>query len=90
MSDMYKQLAEKLDRLPNGFPPSADGVELKILRKIFEPEEAEMALKLKPRPETVNAIAERLNAPVEEVGPLLDRMARKGQIGSVKQGGEQV
>jgi Pyruvate/2-oxoacid:ferredoxin oxidoreductase delta subunit len=90
MSDVHKRLAEKLDQLPNGFPPTAEGVELKILRKIFEPDEAEMALKLKPRAETVEAIAERLNAPIEEVEPLLDRMAKKGQIGSEKRGGEQV
>ncbi len=52
MSDVYKLPANKLDRLPNGFPATDSGIELRILRKIFDPDAAEMALKLKPKPET--------------------------------------
>ena len=36
----YQRLAERLDALPNGFPPTADGVELRLLAKLFTPEEA--------------------------------------------------
>ena len=35
MTDVYEQLAKKLDKIPNGFPATESGVELKILRKIF-------------------------------------------------------
>ena len=52
MKDVYKQLAERLDQLPIGYPATESGVELKILRKIFRPEDAEMALKIKYFPET--------------------------------------
>jgi len=90
MDDVYKRLATKLDRLPNGFPATETGVELKILRKIFAPEEAEMALKLKPVPETAEVIAKRLGMPLTDTESILDNMAKKGQIWSEKKSGRQV
>jgi Na+-translocating ferredoxin:NAD+ oxidoreductase subunit B len=89
MSDTYKELAKKLDEMPNGFPSTESGVELKILKKIFAPAEAEMALKLNPLPETAEAIAGRLGKPVPEMTAILDGMAAKGQIGSFKMLGKQ-
>ena len=35
--DPYKALAIRLDSLPNGFPPTEDASELKLLAKIFTP-----------------------------------------------------
>lgn len=90
MLDVYKRLAKKLDDLPNGFPATESGVELKLLKKIFEPEEAEMALKIKPIPETVETIAKRLEKPIDEMKAILDNMAEKGQIGCFKLFGEKV
>lgn len=90
MSDAYKRLAEKLDSLPNGFPATESGVELKILKKIFSPAEAEMALKVNMVPETAEAMGQRLDMPVEELEPILDDMVRKGQIGSTRLQGRQV
>ena len=90
MSDVYKRLATKLDQLPNGFPATDSGVELKILRKIFDPDEAEMALKLKPLPETAEVIAKRLGMQLMETEAILDNMAKKGQIWSEKKSGRQV
>jgi len=90
MNEVYTQLAKKLDDLPNGYPATESGVELKILRKIFTPEEAEMTLKMRPMPETVEAIAERLDKPVDEMQGILDDMVGKGQIGSFKMAGQHV
>lgn len=90
MTDVYKRLAIKLDQLPNGFPATDTGVELKILRKIFAPEEAEIALKLKPIPETSDVIAKRLDMPLVEIESILDNMAKKGQIMSEKRNALQV
>jgi Na+-translocating ferredoxin:NAD+ oxidoreductase subunit B len=90
MDDVYKRLATKLDQLPNGFPATETGVELKILQKIFEPEEAEMALKLKPVPESAEVIVKRLGMPLEDTEAILDIMSKKGQIWSEKKGGQQV
>jgi Pyruvate/2-oxoacid:ferredoxin oxidoreductase delta subunit len=90
MSDVYDLLAKKLDNLPQGFPSTESGVELKILRRIFSPEDAELALNLRPIPETARTIAERLGRPVEEIRVTLDEMAKKGQIASQTMSREQV
>lgn len=90
MDDVYQRLAKKLDQLPHGFPATGSGIELKILRKIFSPEEAEMTLKLRPIPETVDAISQRLGISVPEMQATLDNLCVKGQIGSVKMYGQQM
>jgi len=46
---LYRQLQRHLDRMPVGFPATESGVEIRILRQIFTPEEAELAL-YKPAP----------------------------------------
>jgi len=89
MTDVYKRLAKKLDKLPQGFPATESGVELRILRKIFPPEDAEMALRMKPMPETVERVAQRLGRPEDEMLTVLDGMADRGQIGSFKLKGKQ-
>jgi Pyruvate/2-oxoacid:ferredoxin oxidoreductase delta subunit len=78
--DVYERLAGKLDELPNGFPRTETGLELKILRKIFLTEEAEVAVEMGALPETAAKIAERLSKPVGNADEFLDGMVRKGQI----------
>lgn len=87
MIDVHTRLARALDKLPNGYPPADDGVELEILRKIFSPEDAAMALRLKPIPEPVGVIARRVRRPADEVEPILDAMADRGQIFKMRQRG---
>lgn len=87
MTGIYEKLAERFDEWPNGFPSTKSGVELKILEKIFSHEDAEMFLKLKLEPETVEVAAERLGLSVEKAGKVLDGMAGKGQISCSKKGG---
>jgi hypothetical protein len=53
----YKRLAERLDALPNGFPPTEDGIELQLLAKIFTPEEAALAAQLRVTQQTPEQIA---------------------------------
>lgn len=89
MADVYKRLAQRLDQFPNGFPATENGVELKILKKIFSPEEAQFHLKLENGLHTAEEVAEKLDMPPEEARQTLDIMAEKGQIGSFKTGGRQ-
>ena len=42
-TNVYRKLAERLDAIPNGFPETESGVELKLLAKIYSPEEAALA-----------------------------------------------
>jgi len=84
----YRQLAQRLDSLPNGYPPTDDGVELRILEKLFSPEEAEIAMQLRLTLETPKEIAERLGRDRREIKPMLKTMARNGLIkaGRAEQG----
>jgi Pyruvate/2-oxoacid:ferredoxin oxidoreductase delta subunit len=82
--DVYERLAFKLDNLPNGYPRTETGEEIKILRMIFHPEEAEVFIKMFQVPESAVAIAERVGKPVEEMEFFLPRMVRRGQIGMIR------
>ena len=43
MSDeVYRKLAKVLDTFPNGFPATESRIEIKLLKKIFRPEEADL------------------------------------------------
>ncbi len=79
-SNTYKQLAMRLDSLPNGFPPTEDGIELKLLERIFTPEEALLASQLLMKLETAEQIAGRLGLEYQATRQLLKNMARKGLI----------
>lgn len=87
MADVFERLAKVLDGLPHGFPATDSGVELAILRTIFSPEDAAVALRLKPLPETAAMVARRLLRPTDEVRATLDRMAERGEIFSFRQRG---
>lgn len=85
----YKLLAERLDALPNGFPPTPDGAELRLLEKLFTPEEAALAAQLRLTPETPRQVAERLGLDFAVLAKQLMGMTRKGLIavGRTEEGG---
>lgn len=81
MSDkVYRKLAKVLDALPSGFPSSEIGLEIKVLKKVFEPEEADLFCDLRLSFETAQQIAERTGRPVEGLEGKLTDMLKKGQI----------
>jgi Na+-translocating ferredoxin:NAD+ oxidoreductase subunit B len=80
MSDIYKQLATFLDHLPAGYPSTESGVELRILKRLFTPQEAEVAMTLTMMPEPDDAIAGRTGRDAAELKPILESMAAKGLI----------
>ncbi len=82
----YEKLANVLDTLPNGFPRTESGVEIKLLKKIFTPEEAELATDLRLSFETAEQIAERTGRPIEGLAEKLHEMALKGQIFEIEFG----
>ena len=57
--NVYTRLREFMDTVPVGFPATPTGVEIKILKKLFTPEQAELTMKLEKEPEEVAAIAAR-------------------------------
>ncbi len=78
--DVYQKLRRHLDNLPGGYPATESGVELRILRRLFSSEEAELATKLTVIPEPGPVVARRAKRPLEELAPILDDMAGKGLI----------
>ena len=83
---IYEALAEHLDRLPAGFPRTPTGVEMRILKRLFAPEEAMLARCLAMKPESAADIAARAGAAAEDVLPRLEEMSRKGLIFRVRKG----
>ncbi len=81
MPNSYEKLAKYLDTLPAGFPPTPDGLELKILERLFTPQEAELALHLSLLNQDVQSIARPAGLSVEEASALLEGMLQKGLIG---------
>ncbi|KMY69088.1 hypothetical protein AAU61_06090 [Desulfocarbo indianensis] len=78
--DVYLKLRRHLDNLPGGYPATDSGVELRILRRLFSPEEAGLAIKLTLIPEAGPVVARRARLPLAEATRRLDEMARKGLV----------
>jgi Na+-translocating ferredoxin:NAD+ oxidoreductase subunit B len=86
-NDIYQRLRRDLDRLPIPFPATKSGVELRLLQKLFTPDEAEIALHLSAIPEKASKIHKRLgktNIPSEHLEQSLNRMVKKGAIRAVR------
>ncbi len=89
MSDQpYLKLREFLDQLPIGFPATESGIEIKILKRLFNAEEAEYATLLTPLPEEATQIAERAGMETGELEEKLETMARKGLIFRARRDGK--
>lgn len=87
-TNIYEKLAKHLDDLPGGFPRTEGGVELRILRRLFTPEDAELAPHLTLIPEEPRVIARRAKIPVEEAIRRLKEMNKKGLILEVQRKGK--
>ena len=86
--EVYRRLVEHLDRLPDGFPPSETGADVALLKRLFTPQEAELAVHLSLDREEARAIAERAGLPLPEAERRLEEMADKGLIRPIYAEGE--
>ena len=77
---VYKKLAELLDTIPNGFPASKSGAELKLLAKLFTPEEAALALHLTLTPRSAEQVAKSAGGDPRVLEENLKSMKGKGLI----------
>jgi len=81
MSDIvFEQLADALDKLPNGFPRTPSKIEIRILKKIFSPGEAALASQLGGSFEPMDEIAKRNGLPVEQTRKQLLNLVRRGMV----------
>ncbi|MFX1419952.1 MAG: ATP-binding protein [Promethearchaeota archaeon] len=78
--DVFLKLREFLNQFPLGYPQSPSGVEIKILKRLFTAEEANVAIKLTHTPETAEKIAKRTGMDVNYLKDNLEVMAKKGLV----------
>ena len=86
--DVYERLADALNMLPNGFPRTDSGVEIRILKLIFSAEEASLACELREDSIPTDAIAERVGLSIREVDVKLAEMVEKGMAVAVEKDGK--
>jgi len=77
---VYKKLAQRLDSIPNGFPPTESGAELRLLAKLYTEDEATLAAEMRLAPESASVIAKRAGYDPDSAYAILKQMARKGLI----------
>jgi Na+-translocating ferredoxin:NAD+ oxidoreductase subunit B len=83
-TDLYERLAQHLDALPGGFPRTASGVEMRILRRLFRPEQAELALRLTLLAEEPRVSARRAGITTDEAARRLEEMDEQGLLYSIQ------
>jgi electron transport complex protein RnfB len=86
--DIFNTLADALDSLPNAFPRSESGIEIKLLKKIFTREEAEIAVKLNGEYLPVDVLAEYIGMTPKQAQSKLLALAKKGLLWFRKENGE--
>jgi ferredoxin len=79
-TDIYRNLARHLDNLPAGYPATDSGVEIRILKKLFTPDEAQLSLHLTLISENARVLARRAGKSVHETKKLLEQMEKKGLL----------
>jgi len=90
--DVYRALQRHLDGMPVGFPATSSGVELRILKRLFSPEEAKIAVQLPFSPrgsESLDSIVARvsgLGMIREQLEQFLDGMVSKGLLNFKREG----
>ncbi|MFW9866778.1 MAG: 4Fe-4S binding protein [Candidatus Thorarchaeota archaeon] len=87
--ETFVKLREYINNNSFGFPETSSGVGLKILKKLFTPENAEMILKLKPsrERETADQIAKRTGLDRNIVEKELESLSKKGLIFRIRRAG---
>ncbi len=84
---IYDKLATILDTLPSGFPKTEDGLEIRILKKLFTQEQADLFCDLKLSFETDEQISERTGRTLDGLKDQLDEMVGLGLIMGADLGG---
>jgi NAD-dependent dihydropyrimidine dehydrogenase PreA subunit len=88
VDDLWERLRGHLDDLPGGYPATESGVEIRILKRLFSEEEAQLVLQLTPLLEPPRVIAKRAGLTPEEASKRLYDLSRKGLVYRVTREGE--
>ena len=80
MTDIYEKLRARLDDLATGYPATESKVEIRLLKRLFTEEEAELYMELTPLLQKPTAVAGRLNRDPDQIRALMEQMAKKGLL----------
>jgi electron transport complex protein RnfB len=87
---VYVDLQKHLDKQAVGFPATKSGVELRILKELFTPEQANLALRLNYQPQSAADIFNQVKSTgisLEKVKSQLEEMEKNGAILSTLKNG---
>ncbi|MGB5911112.1 MAG: 4Fe-4S dicluster domain-containing protein [Promethearchaeia archaeon] len=85
--EVYRTLQKYLDSLPINYPETESGVEIRILKHLFTPQEAEIALNLKLIPQEPKAMFrpfKKKGWTLEQFSETLLTLAKKGSINWIR------
>lgn len=81
---VYAELREHLDKMPIGYPKTKSGIELKILRKLFTPQQAHFATYLNWKwqkfEDLYQSILDKENLSSDDFEHILNQMVKNGLI----------
>jgi electron transport complex protein RnfB len=92
VEQVYRDLQHHLDKQPIGFPASKSGAEIRILKRLFTPEQAQLATHLNYRLSTAEQVHERAeddDLSLARVEEMLNEMTAAGAIARVEKDGRQ-
>jgi ferredoxin len=87
MPDLHERLQRKLDEMATGYPSTESGVELRVLKQLFDDRDAELFLAMSTEPETSTEVALRLRLDPEAAAGQLEDMAKRGLLFRLKADG---
>jgi electron transport complex protein RnfB len=86
----YRELQRHLDKQPIGFPAAKSGADIRILKRLFTPEQAQLATHLSYKLSTAEQVYERAKAggpSLSDVERMLNEMTAAGAIARVEKEG---
>jgi electron transport complex protein RnfB len=83
-ANTFQLLQERLNFYSIGFPQTASGVEIKILKELFTEDEADLFLSMSHRLEKPESVAQRINRPLPDVASQIENMAGRGLLFRVR------
>ncbi|MFX1238352.1 MAG: indolepyruvate ferredoxin oxidoreductase subunit alpha [Promethearchaeota archaeon] len=89
--DIYRSLQLHLDEMPVGYPKTESGVEIRLLKILFTPEEAYFATLLEFFPQEIESIHRKIkdrDISIEELEMILKKMFQKGTIEFIEKEGK--
>ena len=87
---IYRDLQKHLDRQAVGFPATKSGAEIRVLKRLFSPEEAKLSVYLSYQPHSIEEIygtVKQTGMSLDDMEKMLNGMAAKGAIGHKTKGG---